>query len=58
MDMEKIVCFFILCLYVVGVIGGIGYAIYGGAWPVAIGVAVLGWMAFPKLKEAFEKVTK
>lgn len=56
--MEKILCFFILCLYVVGVIGGIGYAIYGGAWPVAIGVAALGWMAFPKLKEAFEKLTK
>lgn len=56
--MEKAVYFFVLCLCVLGAIGGIGYALYGGAWPIAIGVATLTWAAFPKLKEAFEKLTK
>ena len=49
--MNKIISFIILCLSFVGTVGGIGYAIYGGAWPVAIGVAVLAYAAWPELKK-------
>lgn len=48
--MEKILAFFVLCLYVLGVIGGAGYSIYCGAWPIAIGVIALGAMAFPEAR--------
>ena len=51
---KKFYCFVMLCLYVLGVLGGIGYAIYGGAWPVAIGIAATAYLAFPKAKELFE----
>lgn len=41
----------VLLLYAMGVIGGIGYAIYNGAYPIAVGVAVTGWLALPKVRE-------
>lgn len=40
-----------------GTIGGIGYAIYCGAWPIAIGVGVLTYSAWPKIKEYFTILT-
>ena len=49
--MKKIISFLALCLSFIGAIGGIGYAIYGGAWPVAIGVGVLAYTAWPELKK-------
>jgi hypothetical protein len=52
--LRKILSFFMLCLYVLGVIGGIGYTIYCGAYPIAGGVAALGYMAFGKAKEYFD----
>ena len=42
-----------ICLYIIGVIGGIGYTIYGGAYPCAVGVLALGWMSWPKVKEYY-----
>jgi len=56
--MAKVYYFIMLCLYVVGVIGGIGYAIYCGAYPVAVGVAATGFLAYPKVKECFDKLTE
>ena len=56
--MKKILSFILLCLYVLGVVGGIGYTIYFGVWYVAIGIAALGYMAFPKAKECFENLTE
>ena len=50
-EMKKIISFLALCLSFIGAIGGIGYAIYGGAWPVAIGVGVLAYTAWPELKK-------
>lgn len=49
--MNKVFCFLMLCLYVLGCIGGIGYSIFNGAWPVAAGVAALAYMAWPKVVE-------
>ena len=43
-----------LVAYAVGLIGGVGYAAYSGAWVIAICVILLGVMAFPKAKEAFK----
>jgi hypothetical protein len=42
-----------LLLYLLGTINGIGYSIYIGEWPTAIGVAVLTIMAFPTAKDMF-----
>ena len=51
MDLKKVLSFVLLFLWVMGIVGGIGYSIYGGAWPVAIGVAVLAYAAWPELKK-------
>ena len=51
--MKKILYFFLLFLGAMGLIGGVGYSIFSGAWPIAIGVGVLGWMAWPKFCEMF-----
>lgn len=54
--MRKILAFFILVLAFVGVVGGIGYTAYYGAWAIAVGIAVVGWMAWPKIKQEFEEL--
>lgn len=51
--MKKIFYFLALFLYGIGAIGGIGYAIYSGAWVIAIAVAVLAIMAFPTAKKLY-----
>ena len=40
-----------IVLYVLGSINGVAYSIYIGEWPTAIGVAVLAYMAFFKVRE-------
>lgn len=54
--MEKIYVFFVLCLYVLGTIGGVGYTIYCGGYPIALGVVALAVMAYPKAKEFLQKL--
>ena len=44
---KKLIAFCMLCLYMLGTIGGIGYAIHGKAWVIAVGVLATGWMAWP-----------
>ena len=41
-------------LIIMGVIGGIGYAIYGGSWPIAVGVIVLTILAWPGIKKVWK----
>lgn len=55
--LKKIGLFFMLCLYALGVIGGIGYTLYCGAYAITAGVAALGYMAFGKAKEYFDYLT-
>lgn len=55
--MNKVLAFFIIIVYVLGTIGGFGYALYGGSWPIAIAIVILGALAFPKVKEAFKTLT-
>ena len=45
--MKNFIAFVCLCAYVMGVIGGFGYALYGGSWPIAIAIVVLAIMAWP-----------
>ena len=49
--MKNYLYFFSLFLYVMGTIGGIGYSLYGGSWPIAIGIVVLAVMAFQTAKK-------
>ena len=53
--MKKIGYFAMICLYALGVIGGFGYTC--GAYPCAAGVVALAWMAWPRVKEYFIKLT-
>lgn len=45
------IAFFGLCAYVLGAIGGLGYALYSKAYLIAVCIVVLAIMAFPKAKE-------
>lgn len=54
--MKKVLYFFLLFLAAMGIVGGIGYTVYNAAYPIAIGIAITGWMAYPKFKEYFYKL--
>ena len=55
--MKKIGYLLLLALSVMGAIGGIGYACYNHAYPIAIDVGVPTYSAWPKIKEYFTKLT-
>lgn len=57
-SMKKYLYLVGLFLYAMGVIGGIGYSIYAGAWVIAVAVLVLGVMAFPTAKVFYEELVK
>lgn len=57
MDKKKVLSFVLLFLWAMGIVGGIGYSIYGGAWPIAVGVAVAAWLSWPKVTELFHNLT-
>ena len=54
--MKKIYYLFVLCLYVLGAIGGFGYCIYAKAYLIAIDVLALSAMAFPYAKQCFKNL--
>lgn len=56
--MKKLLSFAELCAYVLGTIGGVGYACYSHAYLIAAAIVALGAMAFPEAKRAFEELTK
>ena len=51
---EKLKSFAIVCLWVFGAIGGVGFALYGDSWPCAIGSLVNTILAFPVVKKNFD----
>lgn len=55
--MKKLFAFVMIALYILGAIGGIGYSMYCGAYPIAVGVAALAFMAWPELKKYFTNLT-
>ena len=56
MIMKRVLYFLLLFLTLIGIIGGIGYGIYDGRWVIAVGIAVAGYMAGPKIKKVFEEL--
>lgn len=54
--MRKFYCFFALCAYVVGAIGGFGFAMYSRAYFIAACVVALAVMAFPKARDFFKEL--
>ena len=54
--MKKLISFAIICLWVLGTIGGVGYAIYGGSVPCALGCAVNAILAFPTVRNACKEL--
>ena len=55
--MKKFGYLLLLALCVMGAIGGFGYSMYCKAYPIAAGVVVLAYTAWPKFKEYFTKLT-
>ena len=58
MIMKKIWSFLGLCGWVLGVIGGIGYACYSHAYLIAVAVAVLGILSFDKVRGFVRELTE
>ena len=48
--MKRYIQFLGICAYILGTIGGIGYACYCHAYLIAICIAVLAVIAFPTVK--------
>ena len=55
---KQILRMVILMAYVMGAIGGTGYALYCRAYVIAIAVVVLAVLAFPVVKKIFQDWTK
>lgn len=54
--MKKPLYLIILFAYMMGIIGGIGYACYCKAWVIAVAVAILGVLAYPTAKYIYDKM--
>ena len=55
--MKKLISFAIICLWVLGTIGGIGFALAGKSVPCALGCAVNAILALPTVKNAYKELT-
>jgi uncharacterized membrane protein len=55
--MKKYFAFLVLSMYVLGAVGGFGYAMYQGAYLIAVAVVVLALMAFPTAQKYYEFLT-
>ena len=55
--MKKVVNFLVCALWAFGTIGGVGYGLYEGAYPIAAGCLVNGILALPTVKQHFEDLT-
>lgn len=51
--MKKVFNIVMMALWVLGTIGGFGYACYSEAYLIAVGCAACGYMAWPTVKEYF-----
>lgn len=58
MTLKGLLQFITLALYVLGAIGGFGYACYSGAYLIAVAVLVLSVMAFPTAKRILKEWTE
>ena len=56
--MKKLIAFIKFCAFVLAVLGGFGYAVYGGSWPIAVAILILGLMAWPEFAAAYKELTE
>ena len=56
--MKKVLSLILIFLSVVGILGGIGYSIYQGAWVIAVGLCAAGYVAWPGVVDLYKKLTK
>ena len=54
MRTKGIIAWVIICLWLLGTIGGVGYAVYHQAWVIAPGVLANAILAFFKVKEIYK----
>lgn len=54
---KAFLCFFALAIWFVGVLGGIGYALYLGKYLIAVGIAVAGIYGIPTVKKLLKVLT-
>ena len=47
-----------ICLYLLGSIGGLGWSLYSGGYVIAVGCVGLAWMAWPKFIEYIKTITE
>ena len=53
---KEIISFLILALYILGAIGGFGYAMYSDAKLIAVAVVALAVMAWPTARQCFKNL--
>ena len=53
---KQFFAFVMLCMYILGSLGGIGVVLYKKEYVIAVGVAAVIWMAFPKVKSFYKMI--
>lgn len=56
--MKKLINFLLLAFSIMGIIGGIGYTLWCGAYPIAIGIAATGYLAYPNIVKCYKELTE
>ena len=56
--MKQFFYFIMICLYILGTIGGIGWVLYSQGYVIAVGVVAVAVMAWPKVKEYYKNLTE
>ena len=56
--MSKFIAFVKFCAYILCAVGGFGYAVYGGSWPIAVAIIILALMAWPEFAAAYKVLTE
>ena len=54
MRLKGVFAWVIICLWLLGTIGGVGYVIYNQAWVILPGVVVNAVLAFFKVKDIYK----
>ena len=54
MKMKSLFGFIVICLWLLGALGGVGYSIYCEAWVITVGVLANAVLAFFKVKEIYK----